>query len=344
MGYANTPKFLGDATFTALDGNAYTQIIMQTFVHNQGDAWLWTLDRLGRAIQPTSYANIAIEALAVENASPMEELTGFATILGQRLAELHNALATPSNDPAFTPEAMNEAKIAAWRQRITSQLLAALDILNATTWQNELDANNVATLVSQKNDLLQLIDALLKQSANCMQTRVHGDFHLGQVLVISGDVMIIDFEGEPTRTLEERREKDCPLRDVAGLMRSFSYAAAFIEKSDNASPTIVDDTNRQQLLQLYLGNSQAAFMQAYCQTYTFNETYTLTGIRPKINKNTMANPQQTLPYQLQAVLNLYMLEKVSYEIGYEAANRPNWLSVPLQGLIKLVQSIQEFES
>src|SRR5690606_8241579 len=151
---------------------------------------------------------------------------------------------------------------------------------------------------------------LASRADGALRIRIHGDLHLGQVLVASGDVHLVDFEGEPARTLAQRRAKSSPWRDVAGLIRSYDYAAYF---SANSGPSDLSEqalAHRQRLLERYVPESRAAFLHAY---------------RAQAPDNTAAD----------ALLDLFTLEKATYEICYEAANRPAWLIVPLRGLTQL---------
>jgi maltose alpha-D-glucosyltransferase/alpha-amylase len=145
-------------------------------------------------------------------------------------------------------------------------------------------------------------------------TRIHGDFHLGQVLVAGGEAYIIDFEGEPARPLAERRAKASPLRDVAGLLRSFDYAAATMVEGDSVSIAYVPEERRNEFVARFEIGVIRAFMSAYGAA--------VGGRRDPANR---------------ALLDLFLIEKAAYEIGYEAANRPTWVPVPLAGLSRLMR-------
>lgn len=347
MRYCNTPRFYGDMTYVTAEGQLYTQVIAQAFVHNQGDAWQWSLDRLGRALQQTNTAQIAVRALPVEHAGPMEELAGFAGILGQRLGELHNVLAKPSDNEAFNPVKADETALQHWQQRIKTQMQMALDIMRAAIVRNsvapeffdyELNAQDL------DERILTIIDQLVLHGQGHQLTRIHGDFHLGQVLVLSGDVMIIDFEGEPNRTLAQRRDKDSPLRDVAGALRSFAYVAAFIDKHDESQQ--VDAKTRSEILQQYLAASESIFMQSYCKaiaqpTPLASDVPASQPPEAQSGSNVMYERYE-IPGQLQALIHLFTLERVSHEIIYEAANRPAWIDVPIQSLMRQVNQISQY--
>ena len=147
-------------------------------------------------------------------------------------------------------------------------------------------------------------------------TRVHGDFHLGQVLVVSGDAYIIDFEGEPGLPLEQRRAKTSPLTDVAGLLRSLDYAAGSIIDPKNLVAARLDAASRDTFIRRLRTGAERAFLQAYRE-----------GVKD-------------LPdFSVDALLDFFLLQKAAYEIGYEAANRPTWLSIPLLGLARLADRL-----
>jgi maltose alpha-D-glucosyltransferase/alpha-amylase len=292
-----------------------------------------------------------VRALPVENAGPIEELAGFAGILGQRLGELHNVLARPSDDPAFNPQVADETALEHWRQRIKTQMQTALDIMRDALNRNPSE-NLDHPLNAEDLDahILSMIDQLVLHGTGHQLTRVHGDFHLGQVLVLSGDVMIIDFEGEPNRTLEQRRSKDSPLRDVAGALRSFAYAAAFVDRNDESQQ--VDAATRSQILRQYLDNSESIFMQSYCKVTQANgcggEQAAASQVVPahlppdaQSGSNVMQERYE-IPAQLQALIHLFTLERVSHEIIYEAANRPAWIDVPIQSLMRQVNHISQY--
>jgi maltose alpha-D-glucosyltransferase/alpha-amylase len=175
-------------------------------------------------------------------------------------------------------------------------------------------------LLDRKDDLRDLAFRLAEQSGDALQTRVHGDFHLGQVLVAQGDAFIIDFEGEPARTMDQRREKSSPLRDVAGLLRSFDYATATArEGRAAASPQTAE--RRTALLEQFRGEAGATFLDAYREV-------------------AYAAPRAWVSADREAaLLDLFLLEKAAYEVRYEVANRPTWLGIPVGGLYAIAKRL-----
>ena len=312
-GYANAPQVLGDMTRIGSDGTPHTLIVLQGFIHSQGDAWRWTLDTLARAAQQADGANTETPEMA-EMADPIIDLLQFAATLGKRLAELHAVLAQECDDPDFKPEHATEEDCKHLARDIRQQLDRALVLLHEN---DALDAEFSAMaerLYRQKDALSALVDRLAAQAVGMLRTRIHGDFHLGQVLVASGDVYLLDFEGEPQRSLAQRREKNSPWRDVAGLLRSYDYAAYF---SANSAPSDLGEValaRRQKILERYVPESRAAFLDAY---------------------TALAPDRQAA----DVLLDLFTLEKASYEVCYEAANRPTWLPVPLRGLNELAERL-----
>ncbi|EJN40096.1 trehalose synthase [Pseudomonas sp. GM84] len=294
-------------------------MIAQGYLSNQGDAWAWTQNTLERAIrdemEPTRTDPEAhTDALA--------ELNGFAALLGQRLGEMHLLLAAPSIDAAFQPQVSDGQDSARWTRQINAELTHALDLL--AQHRDQLDSDSQALvddLQAQREGLVQHIENLANQAQGGLLMRVHGDLHLGQVLVVQGDAYLIDFEGEPSRPLQERRAKHSPYKDVSGVLRSFDYAAAMILRSASA----VDLSEaarqaRQRVARQYLHQSRHAFVEAY-------------GLA------TAAMPHAWLQAEGErAALELFCLEKAAYEITYEAENRPSWLAVPLHGLHGLIST------
>ncbi|HEY8085958.1 MAG TPA: maltose alpha-D-glucosyltransferase [Methylophilaceae bacterium] len=343
VGYANVPKLYGNMTYVAPNGDSYTQVIVQSFVHNQGDAWQWTLDRLGRTLQQADsaqIAQIALGTLPVENASPMEELAGFATSLGYRLGELHNVLSLPSDDHAFSPAVAGKRDILYWEERIASKVQVALETLSQSQHITaEADLQAVKSLLAQTSDIPKIINKLAEQGKKHLRTRIHGDLHLGQILVISGDVFIVDFEGEPHQPLADRSRKDSPLYDVAGVLRSFSYAAAFIRR--NGVDASKHPTHREAILREYLHVSEASFLRAYCKVRAQPGINAENDIQNAKTGSNFTPKKPSATPKFQSLLHLFMLERLSYEILYEAANRPDWITVPLQSLIELLATIRK---
>lgn len=322
LGYANAPPMLGEVTRVGADGTRHTMMMAQQFIHNQGDAWQWVLDTLARWIQQTSLTEpAAATEAATEISSPQDDLLKLSAILGKRLGEMHAALSTPTGNPDFRPEPATADDAKAWAAGVRRQLDAAFDILrNKTEWSNEAEARRVERLIGHRADLLGMLDTLAAAGVGTLRTRIHGDFHLGQVLVAHGDVYLVDFEGEPVKALEERRAKASPMRDVAGLLRSFDYAAAFASKTGPADLDEAGELRKQGIIRSFAPSCQAAFLEGY-------------------RAAAYAGAFQVSPDAERSLLQLFVLEKAGYEVCYEAANRPSWIAVPVNGLAKIADEL-----
>nr|WP_046599616.1 maltose alpha-D-glucosyltransferase [Neorhizobium galegae] len=319
VGYQNTAQLLGEVARTAPDGSRYTLIIVQSAIRNQGDAWNWMLSNLRRAIDEIVVTGLEGEVVD-EHFKPLVNLV--ATI-GKRLGELHVALAQPTDDPDFQPVRAKAADAEKWREAVTGQISHSLAILEKTVEGLNSDIGREAkALLDRRDDLLGLAAHLASAVKGTLMTRNHGDFHLGQILVSEGDAYIIDFEGEPTRDLEERRARTNPLRDVAGLLRSLSYLAASADL-DREIVSEVDDARHKELVARFIEMAEPAFLDAY-----FEATENSKDLR--------------IPREARGrILDLFLLEKAAYEIAYEVRSRPHWLPLPLAGFSAIASRLLE---
>jgi maltose alpha-D-glucosyltransferase / alpha-amylase len=318
QGFANTAPLLGEVLHVAPDGASHTMIIVQGFVRNQGDGWAYTLDFLARILDTISVADP--EAAVAESIGLIDTYGAFAGVMGRRLAEMHAVLARPVEDPAFRPEPATAADAAVWRDGVIIQLNAAYAALDAVqAWPDETVASRVELLRSVRPALADRVAQLSETAVGSLKIRVHGDFHLGQVLVAATDAFIIDFEGEPLRPLEERRAKTSPLRDVAGLLRSFDYAAF---AAAGHAERITDRIDAHQtILRQFAASASNSFLDAY------------KAVQAEAPDLVMTNETQG------ALLDLFLIEKASYEICYEVANRPGWLGIPVGGLATIAERL-----
>jgi maltose alpha-D-glucosyltransferase/alpha-amylase len=319
-GFANTPPLLGAIERIDAEGRPTALAAAFGFVRNQGDGWVYTIDYLHRTLD-----ELRLQAAAGPEpaAAPTEDPHGFylaqARVLGQRTAELHRALATPTEDPAFAAEPVTSADLKAWRRAVQRQAEAAFKALKAALPRlDEPDRARAQALLRRRQDCLARIEALTEASVAAAKTRIHGDYHLGQVLVAQNDFFILDFEGEPARPLGERRAKHSPLKDVAGMLRSFDYAAwAAVASLTEVQPGSVDAVRA--LAEGWRQASVAAFLAGYRETIAGYPSY----------------PEDAAA--ADRLLNLFLLEKALYEICYEAANRPLWVRIPLKGVSSLLE-------
>ncbi len=312
-GFANIAPLLGETVRLDDEGVQHTVMLAQGFVRNQGDAWEWTLDYLKR---------VSADISGSDDASGFEDaLSGYLSLagaIGKRLAEMHEVLARETEEPAFKPEPADSAAVDAWAEGVVEQIdLAVQACQRVTDWPDEATRVLSTEFIGGADALRHAARRLSAAAAGlATQTRVHGDFHLGQVLVTSGDATLIDFEGEPAKTMAQRRAKSSPLRDVAGLLRSFDYAAA--SALAGRVPVSGQAVERQvNLVELFRQTAGRAFLEAY-------RSVLHAAPKPWVEKQAE-----------QSLLDLFLLEKAAYEVRYEAANRPAWIGIPLAGLSRV---------
>ncbi|MDD2541669.1 MAG: maltose alpha-D-glucosyltransferase [Desulfuromonadaceae bacterium] len=307
--FANCVPVAGAMEYIAADGTPISLALLQGHVVNQGDGWSYTLDYLERYLE--SQLTVATETPADIHGAYLS----LVHTLGTRTAELHMALALRTGDPAFDPEPLIPEDLTHWKQRVHDDALATLGLLEQHQGQfPELVLANVHTLLKQRQLLLTRIELCEMPMGPCVKTRYHGDYHLGQVLVSNNDFIIIDFEGEPSRPLPERRAKHSSLRDVAAMLRSFDYACWSAVLRDTYT-----DADRSRISPLACGWAREAreiFLNAYGETTRNSSLYGAFS-------------------EVQGLIELFELEKALYEVRYEIGNRPDWINVPLQGVLAL---------
>ncbi|MGP3789691.1 maltose alpha-D-glucosyltransferase [Pseudomonas sp. B392_1p] len=316
-GFTNIAPLLGEVRRVDEQGTPHTLMVLQGYLSNQGDAWQWTQNNLERAIRDELTGGLSEQ----ENQyTALGELQSFATLLGRRLGEMHDMLAQPSDNADFGALQSNEQNCAEWNRSIAAQVNDALDAVAQRRDALTGAARKAADwLVGQRDALLRQIETLAGSLRGGLRIRVHGDLHLGQVLVVKGDAYLIDFEGEPVRSLEERRARHSPYKDVAGVLRSIDYAAAMARRNAHGSDSSAEaEQARRTIAELYRQQAQTAFLDAY-----------LHAAAPV--------PHAWGDDAEDAALALFTLEKAAYEVCYEARFRPDWLEVPLHGLAALAR-------
>jgi maltose alpha-D-glucosyltransferase/alpha-amylase len=308
--------------------------MLQGWVANEGDAWSYTLDQLKPyfdSVQARRLEEIEmlppekhVVDLADEEIPPQaQEIIGpylpAAALLGQRTAELHVALASDNSDPDFAPETYTVQYRQSLYQSMRSLASKAFEILRERVEQLPENARHEATeVLAAEHRILARFRAVLDKKITALRLRVHGDYHLGQVLYTGKDFVIIDFEGEPARPISERRLKRSALRDIAGMLRSFGYAANFALRSDTFRPEDRPALERWgRCWQLWVS---VAFLKSY-----------LTGAA-------QGNFLPKTRDEMKLLLDLFALEKAIYELAYELNNRPDWVDVPLQGIRDIMRA------
>ena len=314
VGFANTPALLGSVEL--VDGDKRSAIgIVHSFVANQGDAWIVTASYLDRFVDEQRLL------AASERPGESEEQVPYLRYMsqaGRRTGEMHVALAGNSELPEFVPEQTRPEDVQRWIDDILLRAERVADTLRQRRdTLKEADRPLVDRLLALQESLPGRLNAMLPRDIDGLNIRHHGDLHLGQLLIVKDDIFIIDFEGEPRRTIAERRRKAPAARDVAGLIRSIDYSAT--AAYERALRVGSHDQNRlAAALAEWRDRAVDAFLASYREA-TANQRFWPAG-------DTAADQ----------ILNFFLLEKAFYEVEYELSHRPDWLRVPLTGIIRIL--------
>jgi maltose alpha-D-glucosyltransferase/alpha-amylase len=309
--YRNTPPLLGSIEQFDSEQQPTALVVVQGFVPNQGDGWAFTLGHLKGV-----FSGILKGEPAEDNNGVYDAL---AERLGVRVAELHRAFAIESGNAAFQPEPITASDVAGWKRQIESEAETTFGLLaNAESMLPPEQLSRVKGMLDQRERILNLISGFeLPAGSALKKTRFHGDLHLGQVLVAGEDFYIIDFEGEPARPFAQRRTRHSPLRDVAGMLRSFDYAAwSALFEAGAGDPEKIRSLEEHALK--WKRESAGAFMQGYQENI----------------QGCSSCPADAETFA--RLLDLFILEKALYEVRYELANRPSWLRIPVEGIMGLL--------
>jgi maltose alpha-D-glucosyltransferase / alpha-amylase len=319
-GFANAPALLGSVELIEGDQRSAVAVV-HAFVENQGDAWTVTSAYLDRFVDEQRL--LANSDRPGESEEQIPYLRYMAQT-GRRVAEMQMALASHDLDD-FTPEPTTPQDIKRWIDGTVDRAEHAFaGVQQRRASAKESDRALIDQLLEQRGRLRDRLEALLPETVDGLKIRLHGDFHLGQMLIVKDDIFIIDFEGEPRRTLAERRRKAPAARDVAGLIRSIDYSAtAALERALKIAPD--ENGKLAAALNSWRERATAAFLGAYRETLSDARLWP-------------ANAAIA-----EGMLNFFILEKVFYEIEYELAYRPEWLRVPLAGALRILsQQSKEF--
>jgi maltose alpha-D-glucosyltransferase/alpha-amylase len=331
VGFTGVPAFAGSLEYRSGDHQASTLALLQRLVPNQGDGWRWFQEELSRyneraltltfpeagPPEPLDAGDTGDEPLAPH----LDDLLGIsidaAAALGRRTAELHLALARPSDDPAFAPAPTTAEDWGLLAAAIRTRAVGTFNLLKSAIPRlpDEL-VEQASRVLSLRGRVWTRLEQLHRLTPGPVRIRTHGDYHLGQVLRVGTDFVILDFEGEPSRPLEERRGKYSPLRDVAGMLRSFGYAAQGALMGHVARRP--GDLER--LLPwagLWERSMAGVFLRAYRHTAG------------------AASFLPADPAEVRRLLEAFLLDKALYELQYELDNRPAWVRLPLAGVLGL---------
>jgi len=303
-GFEHAVPVLAAVTYES-PGSSAPVVLLQPFLHNAAEGWALALTSLrdlyadAEEHAPESTRDVHITVDDQGGAFVAE-----AGRLGAVTAELHLALATPALGPGFEPQPIDAATLDSWATSMRSDLDALLTDTSPT-----LDP-----LRDVRGALQQRFDALRELPPEGLRIRVHGDLHLGQMLRVGAGWMVLDFEGEPNRTPLERRELSSPLRDVAGMLRSFDYAAA-VALAERARP----DSDEWEQMMVYGDTWAVANRDAFWSAYL-----------ERMNGSSLLPSSRSL----MVVRRAFEVHKAVYEVGYELSHRPSWVSIPMRFLLR----------
>jgi maltose alpha-D-glucosyltransferase/alpha-amylase len=332
--FPHVPAFAGSLEYRAMGLPTVSIGQLQRFVPNQGNAWTFTLDAISHFFErvlsggqetkdvpdcPASFFGITF----TEISPSLHELVGgfyleMISLLGRRTAELHQTLASGGGDPYFAPEPFTMLYQRSLYQSVRNLTVRSLQLLRTNTKRLPDDVRaEAAGVLADEQKILDCFGKVLEKKYSAMKTRYHGDYHLGQVLFTGNDFVIIDFEGEPARPLTERRLKRSPLRDVAGMIRSFHYAA-YNSLLSRATVRPEDQPLLDRWVDVWYCTVSGIFLHSYLQTAA----------------DAVFLPKDRA--EMEVLLRIFLLEKAVYEVGYEVNNRPDWVLIPIRGIRQIM--------
>ena len=330
--FSRIPPFAGSIELKASpDSEPITLAMLQGLVANEGDGWKWTLEELDRYFETCAPLRFP-DNVEAEMGDPLElsdqpvsqvarDALGIyfeaATTLGRRTAELHLALASRPDVPAFAPEPLTPENLQAVLADLHQHATRVLDALRErVSFLPDEVVEIAAAVLSRRRRILDRFRTPESEGLPTQRIRIHGDYHLGQVLKVKTDFVILDFEGEPARPLAYRRAKQCPLKDVAGMLRSFSYAA-YSSLISYTTRHPEDVARLEPWAQLWERSAAAAFLRGYRESTEGTELVPPTSA------------------EVRKLLDVFLLDKALYEVLYELNARPTWLRIPLMGIMAL---------
>ena len=334
--FPHAPPVAGAIEYRPARGERNTLGVLNAYVPNSGDAWEYTLDHLEQFFEsaaasdqqdPPPPPGSPLERLDEEPPSRLRAWAGVymesARLLGDRTAELHLALASDPDDPTFAPEPFTLFYQRSLYQSMRNLANEAMHLLRARLSTLDAPTAEVARAVLQREkEILARMRAINERPLDAIRIRIHGDFHLGQVLYAGRDFVITDFEGEPALAMSARRIKRSPLRDVAGMLRSFHYAALQALNDEKKSS--------------HLTSSRVSALEAWAAAWSvwIGRIY----LRRYLDKAAGGPFLPKKPEDVRKLLDVFLTEKAVYELSYELNNRPEWVIFPLRGILGLLEA------
>lgn len=312
--YSNVPAYAGSLVWQRKKTAPVTFALLMNKVSAEKDSWVSTGDELNDFLFSFLKGSFSIHEFVFEHVE----------LLAKRTAEMHLALSVATKDKAFKAEKFDEN----YRNWLYEHLMHLLDgrmkLLKQHAASLDEEAAQMAAILFKKHGTIKkFFDRVKTNKIRSLRTRIHGDFHLGQVLFHDRDFIIIDFEGEPESSIADRKIKHSPLKDVAGMIRSFHYAVS-------AKLFFSPETKTADRVQLQKSADR--------WFYLIRETYTETYLKA-------LGKDQKLFYnksELNFLFLLHLLEKAIYEIGYELNGRPDWLKIPLRGIVQVIEELEKY--
>jgi maltose alpha-D-glucosyltransferase/alpha-amylase len=327
---------IGSLEYRRKGAEAMALGMFQGYIPDTRDAWSFTLDSLRDFFEKVMAQSFEMSQIQLPQSSLVNALTlevpelayeimgtylGAAELLGQRTAEMHIALATDTNDPSFAPEPFtlfHQRSVYQYMRNQAGQIFLRLkkQLKKLPTQQQ----SSVRTLLNEQGAILDRYKRIVDQPISAMRIRCHGNYHLEEVLYTGKDFVIIDFEGEASRPLSERRMKRSPIRDVAGMVQSFYYASRVALQREVESGVLRTENlpSMEQWTQFLYYWTSVVFLKKYLATAA-----------------DASFVPQTKP-ELQVLLDAFLLEKAVYELGYEMDTRPDWTDIPLHRILELL--------
>ena len=323
--FPNVPAFVGSIEYRRTKAEPTVVCVLQRAAPNEGDVWTRTVDAVGRYYERVLERKADLQNESAPLGTLLDELIGGVypekvKLFGQRTGELHLALASSANDPAFRPEPFNAMAQRSVYQSMRTSLRRTFALLEKRLPDlSRAFRDEAKEVLAAQPEILACEKRLLDRRTNAAKIRIHGDYHLGQLLYTGKDFVILDFEGEPARPLSERKLKRSALRDVAGMMRSFQYAAYSALWQPAMRKQDVPFLER--WADLWSRQMSSVFLQSYLKTTT----------------GAIFIPKNS--EDLQIMLEAYLLDKAVYEIGYELNHRPTWVVIPIRGIKHILKSV-----
>lgn len=333
-GFRNSPRLMGEIGYHESGADVVAIATLSAFIRNQGDAWKLCLEEAkafyervllqkGKLPEPDVPNPILIKDRpeAIDSLRPIigERFLKLVALLAVRTGEMHKILLSETNNPDFTPEPFNYLYQLALSQSMVSYANRIFMMAEKHMPEREDVRKGLGEILSNKAAIIDQFKSIRRMKIDALKIRVHGDYHLGQVLFDGNDFYIIDFEGEPARPMSERRIKRSPLRDVTGMIRSFHYVA--YNALYSMPTTDGDDLG-------YLEGWAEAWYRVCAATYLSFYIDSVAGTRliPADEES------------LRLLLKSFLLEKAVYELGYELNNRPDWVMIPIKGIKSLLET------